>query len=207
MFSKEIIVSVGLSLCSVILVYLYMKTRINNLENKVDSLIQIIQTHGQLSQSQQQMGGHPQYEKIVVSDGEESSDEEEESDDEEVSDEEEEHEESEGDENNLVLENVVALENEEEAPQEEATVEDEVEEVVASELLELTSVHSLHDMDNEKNDDGLDDMDDLDENLEEEDEEVDYSKMSKVELKEQCSAMGLETKGKKKHELLALLTA
>ena len=108
----------------------------------------------------------------------------------------------------LVLENVDALENGEEAPQEEATVEDEVEEVVASELLELTSVHSLHDMDNEKNDDGLDDMDDLDENLEEEeDEEVDYSKMSKVELKEQCSAMGLETKGKKKHELLALLTA
>ncbi len=205
MFSKEIIVSVGLSLCSVILVYLYMKTRINNLENKVDSLIQIIQTHGQLSQSHQQMGGHPHYEKIVVSDGEESSDEEEESDDEEVSDEE-----SDVNQENQVLQNDVALENEEETQHEEETVEDEVEEVVASELLGLTSTHSLHDMDDEKNDDGLDDMDDLDENLDEEDEnevEVDYSKMSKVQLKQQCSAMGLETKGKKKHELLALLTA
>ena len=68
MFSKGFILSLGLSLCSVVLVYLYVKNRITNLENKVDSLIEIIQTHQLLSQ--QQIGGIQQYEKIVVSDDE-----------------------------------------------------------------------------------------------------------------------------------------
>ena len=45
MFSKGFILSLGLSLCAVVLVYLYVKNRITNLENKVDSLIEIIQAH------------------------------------------------------------------------------------------------------------------------------------------------------------------
>ena len=64
MFSKGFILSLGLSLCAVVLVYLYVKNRITNIENKVDRLIEIIQQHQRMSQ--QQIGGSHQYEIILV---------------------------------------------------------------------------------------------------------------------------------------------
>lgn len=199
MFSKEIVLSVGLTLCSTILIYLYVKSRVNSLENKVNSLIQIIQSHGQLSHgdSHVQMAGDRQtdYEKIVVSDDEDDSSDEESSSGEEEDDEEEEEEHSVMD---LTL-----------APQDKVPTDDieEDDDLADKQVLELTSSHELHDMVEHvasSEEDGLDDMDDLDENLEEETVE-DYSNMGKVELRKYCESKGLETKGKKKQELLDLL--
>jgi hypothetical protein len=200
MFSKEIVLSVGLTLCSTILIYLYVKSRVNSLENKVNSLIQIIQSHGQLSHgdSHVQMAGDRQtdYEKIVVSDDEDDSSDEESSSGEEDDEDDEEEEEPKV---------MMTLEPKDE----ESTVDIEVHEgdLAGKEILELTSPHGLHDMVEHvasSEEDGLDDMDDLDENLEEETVE-DYSSMGKVELRKYCESKGFETKGKKKQELLELL--
>lgn len=58
MFSKGVVLSIGLSVCSSILIYLYVKSRVSNLENKVEALLQIIQSHGQLRPpGTVQMGG------------------------------------------------------------------------------------------------------------------------------------------------------
>jgi hypothetical protein len=194
MFSKDFILSVGLSLCSTILIYLYVKSRINSLENSVKSLMQIIQSYGQNSQPQQQVAGHDStYEKIMVSeDEEESSDEEDDSDEEENED------------DGLELQQEIVHEN---TVDEDAT---SVQEEGVNEIISLSSHHVLHDMvethvlDNE---DGLDEMDDLDEDLEEEEEthEIDYESMGKLKLKEICQTKGFDVKGKKKHELLELL--
>jgi hypothetical protein len=211
MFSKGFILSVGLSLCSTILIYLYVKSRINNLENKVNSLIQIIQTHDQMSQGSHhaQMGaGQCNYEKIVVSD-----DEDEESSDEESSDEEEDEEVDGAD--NVVVQDTVTHDDliEEREGGEEEIMDDKV----SSSVMDLTSSHMLHDMEEHvvsPDADGLDDMDDLDEDLEDDDEEeeedeeeenVDYSSMGKVELRLLCESKGLNVKGKKKHELIEIL--
>ena len=196
MFSKGFILSLGLSLCAVVLVYLYVKNRITNLENKVDSLIEIIQTHQRLSQ--QQMGGIQQYEKIVVSD-----DESEEEDD--SSEEENDEEETEEQQETLVLENhVVEKEN-------------DIKEEVEQQMLQLSNNEEvLKDMEEHEvapEDDGLDEMDDLEETLydkdieenDEDSEEQDYSKLGKVQLRELCEGKGFDVKGKKKHELLELL--
>jgi len=200
MFSKGFVLSIGVTLCSTILIYLYVKSRVNSLENKVNSLIQIIQSHGQLSQGEPTMqmegGSQCNYEKIVVSD-----DEDEESSDEESSDEE---------------DDVVEVSEPVTEPSQDATIEDdqeqydddddEEEENDGKQILDLTSSHVLHDMEEHvlsPEEDGLDDMDDLDEELD--DEEVDYSKMGKVDLRLLCEQKGFETKGKKKHELLQLL--
>ena len=195
MFSKGFILSVGLSLCSTILIYLYVKSRINNLENKVSTLLQIIQSHDQLSQPSTHMaGGQCNYEKIVVSD--------EESSDEESSDEEEEEEEA-----NVEMQEHVEESVKHELVEEEGE-EDEEEEGEDNKIMDLTSTHVLHEMkENVEEEDGLDDMDDLDEDLEEDDSEevVDYSSMGKVELRLLCEQKGFEVKGKKKHELLELL--
>lgn len=60
MFSKGTVLSLGVSLCSVVLVYLYVKNRINNVESKVDRLIEIIQLYDQQSHiAQAQMGEIP----------------------------------------------------------------------------------------------------------------------------------------------------
>ena len=193
MFSKGFILSLGLSLCAVVLVYLYVKNRITNLENKVDSLIEIIQAHQRLSQ--QQMGGTQQYEKIVVSD-----DESEEEDD--SSEEENDEEETEEQQETLVLENhVVEKEN-------------DIKEEVEHQMIQLSNNEEvLKDMEEHEvapQDDGLDEMDDLEETLDDEEndensEEQDYSKLCKVQLRELCEGKGFDVKGKKKHELLELL--
>jgi hypothetical protein len=198
MFSKGFILSLGLSLCSVVLVYLYVKNRINNLENKVDKLIQVIQLFQQQSY---QMGGvqENEYEKIVVSDDE---------DDEEDSDEEsseEEHEEEEQE--NHVVEQV---EETVEQVDDNVSIKEEVEEAVEQQMLKLSKGGEDELLEMEEHivtpDDGLDDMDDLDEDLEEDvEEEVDYSKMGKVQLRELCETKGFDVKGKKKHELIELL--
>ena len=212
MFSKGIILSLGLSLCSVVLVYLYVKNRINNLENKVDKLIQVIQMFQQPTHPQ--MAGAQEYEKIVVSDDEESS-EEESSDDEEDEDEEveEQHEQHQivAEEDNHVLQT---------SEETDVRIKEEVEEEVEQQMLKLSKGGEGELLEMEEQDltpdadDGLDEMDDLDEDLEEEDEdedgdedgeEVDYSKMGKVQLRELCETKGFDTKGKKKHELLELL--
>ena len=199
MFSKGFILSLGLSLCAVVLVYLYVKNRITNLENKVDSLIEIIQVHQRLSQ---QVGGTQQFEKIVVSD-----DESEEEDD--SSEEENDEEETEEQQETLVLENhVVEKEN-------------DIKEEVEQQMLQLSNNEEvLKDMEEHEvapKDDGLDEMDDLEENLDDEEndedseendedsEEQDYSKLGKVQLRELCEGKGFDVKGKKKHELLELL--
>ena len=189
MFSKGFILSLGLSLCAVVLVYLHVKNRITNIENKVDRLIEFIQEHQRMSQ--QQMGGSSQYEKIVVSD-DESGDEEDSSSDEENDEEEE------------VVNETLVLENN--------VVEDgsDIKEEVEQQMLELTSNEEvLQEMEElTPEDDGLDDMDDLEENLDDDennDDELDYSKMGKVQLKEICEVKGFDVKGKKKHELLELL--
>lgn len=203
MFSKGFVLSVGLSLCSTILIYLYVKSRINNLENKVHSLIQIIQTHEQMSQhgSQTQMaGGQSNYEKIVVSDDEEDDD----SSGEEESSDEEEEEELEA--SNQKVDGVALMGKEEDEEE-----EDEEDEEHHTEVVDLTSTHMLHDMEEHvvsPEADGLDEMDDLDEDEEDDDEgeeKVDYSNMGKVELRLLCEAKGLNVKGKKKHELLEIL--
>ena len=189
MFSKGFILSLGLSLCAVVLVYLYVKNRITNIENKVDRLIEIIQQHQRMSQ--QQIGGSHQYEKIVVSE-DESGDEEDSS-----SDEENDEEEVEVVNETLVLENNVV---------EDGT---DIKEEVEQQMLELTSNEEvLQEMEElTPEDDGLDDMDDLEENLDDDENnnELDYSKMGKVQLKEICEVKGFDVKGKKKHELLQLL--
>ena len=215
MFSKGFILSVGLSLCSTILIYLYVKSRINNLENKVNSLIQIIQTHDQMSHGSQQMqmgAGQCNYEKIVVSDDEDEDDE---SSDEESSDEEEE--EVQGTDNVVVEETVTHddLIGERKGGEDEGEEEEMMDDKVTSSVMDLTSSHMLHDMEEHvvsPDADGLDDMDDLDDDLDEEEddeeddeEKVDYSNMGKVELRLLCEAKGLNVKGKKKHELLEIL--
>ena len=218
MFSKGFVLSVGLSLCSSILIYLYVKSKINNLENKVDSLIQIIQSHNQLSGDDSDAymsgAGHNQqcnYEKILVSDDEEDSSGSEEDDDEEDSgnegEQQEEDVESHEKDNNTVL---------------ETETETSVLQDSAKQVIELTSTHALHDNESSHNpthemleqEDGLDEMDDLDESSDEEEDEgeneyeqptLDYSKMGKVQLRLLCETKGFDTKGKKKHELLELL--
>lgn len=214
MFSKGFVLSVGLSLCSSILIYLYVKSKINNLENKVDSLIHIIQSHNQLSGGDSGAymsgAGHNQqcnYEKIVVSDDDEESSgsEREEDDDEESSgSEEEDGVESDEKDNNTVLE----TETETATGTEISVLQDSPNQVV-----ELTSTHEMLEQE-----DGLDEMDDLDESSDDEDDDgddddenedeqptVDYSKMGKVQLRLLCETKGFDTKGKKKHELLELL--
>lgn len=188
MFSKGFILSLGLSLCAVVLVYLYVKNRITNLENKVDSLIEIIQAHQRLSQ---QLGGTQQFEKIVVSDDE--------SEEEDSSSEEENDEEETEEQETLVLENhVVEKEN-------------DIKEEVEQQMLQLSNNEEvLEEHEVTPEDDGLDEMDDLEETLDDEEndedsEEQDYSKLGKVQLRELCEEKGFEVKGKKKHELLELL--
>lgn len=223
MFSKGFVLSVGLSLCSSILIYLYVKSKINNLENKVDSLIHIIQSHNQLSGGDSSTymsgAGHNQqcnYEKIVVSDDDEESSgsEEEDDDDEESSEGEGDGVESNEKDNNTVLE----TETESEMETETSVLEDNTNKVI-----ELTSTHVLNGNELSLNpthemleqEDGLDEMDNLDESMDDEEDDddeneheqskVDYSKMGKVELRQLCEIKGFNTKGKKKHELLELL--
>jgi hypothetical protein len=184
MFSKGILLSLGLSLCSVILVYLYVKNRITNIENKMDALIDVIRMNQQQQMQQEHYGGQPSYDKIVVSDND--------SEEEESSDEEDDEEEE-----NIVLNDTVELSN-----------ENVIKEEVEKQMLELTSNEDLKDMEEHiltPENDGLDDMDDLEEDLDNNVEEEDYSKLGKVQLRELCETKGFETKGKKKHELLELL--
>jgi len=184
MFSKGILLSLGLSLCSVILVYLYVKNRITNIENKMDALIDVIRMNQQQQMQQAHYGGQPSYDKIVVSDND--------SEEEESSDEEDDEEEE-----NIVLNDTVELSN-----------ENVIKEEVEKQMLELTSNEDLKDMEEHiltPENDGLDDMDDLEEDLDKDVEEEDYSKLGKVQLRELCETKGFETKGKKKHELLELL--
>ena len=189
MFSKGFILSLGLSLCAVVLVYLYVKNRITNIENKVDRLIEFIQQHQRMSE--QQIGGSQQYEKIVVSD-DDSGDEEDSS-----SDEENDEDEVEVVNETLVLENNVV---------EDGT---DIKEEVEHQMLQLSNNEEvLQEMEElTPEDDGLDDMDDLEENLDDDEnnDELDYSKMGKVQLRELCEVKGFNVKGKKKHELLQLL--
>lgn len=208
MFSKGFVLSVGLSLCSTILIYLYVKSRINNLENKVNSLIQIIQTHEQMSQHgshAQMVGGQCNYEKIVVSDDEEDDD----SSDEEESSDEEGEEELEA--SNQKVDGVALMGHEVEERVGEEEEEEDEEEHRHTGVVDLTSTHMLHDMKEQvvsAEADGLDEMDDLDEDEEDEDDEeetIDYTSMGKVELRLLCEAKGLNVKGKKKHELLEIL--
>ena len=206
MFSKGNVLTLGVSLCSVVLVYLYVKNRINNVESKVDRLIEVIQLYDQRSQlAQMQMGGNTG-QKIVVSDAEheEGSESEEEGSEseEEGSESEEEHDDmdeettqtltlesgdSEGAEIGVFMQGSLVLQHDD-----------------LSDRDIKGEVGNLHEVSPDiKEVDGLDDMDDLDEELD--DEEVDYSKMGKVDLRLLCEQKGFETKGKKKHELLQLL--
>ena len=209
MFSKGNVLTLGVSLCSVVLVYLYVKNRINNVESKVDRLIEVIQLYDQRSQLvQSQMGGNTG-QKIVVSDaedheeGSESDEEGSESDEDDVDEEETpqtltlEAGDSVGDETGVFMQASLVLKHD------DLSVSD-----IKGE------VGNLHEVSPDiKEVDGLDDMDDLEEESDDEDEEedleveevVDFSKMGKLELKKLCEGKGFDIKGKKKHELIALL--
>jgi hypothetical protein len=208
MFSKGNVLSLGVSLCSVVLVYLYMKNRLNNVENKVDRLIEIIQLYDQQTQLNQ-MGGNS--ERIVVSDAE--NDEESESDGD--SSEEEDEDEAveplqleEIDNGNCLLQASLVLQTD------DFNIND-IKQEIESQMLKLSNSNETANTtspDIEVVNDGLDDMDDLDEDqddLEEEDlageSAVDLSKLGKVELKKLCEEKGMDTKGKKKQELIELL--
>ena len=214
MFSKGNVLTLGVSLCSIVLVYLYVKNRINNVESKVDRLIEVIQLYDQRSQLvQAQLGGNTG-QKIVVSDAEED-DEGSESEEEGSSEEDDDVDDEEttqtltletgdgvGDETGVFMQAHLVLQHH------DLSVSDIKGEVV-----------NLHDVSPEiKEVDGLDDMDDLEEESEEESEEededennldveeaIDFSKMGKLELKKLCEDKGFDIKGKKKHELIALL--
>jgi hypothetical protein len=214
MFSKGNVLTLGVSLCSIVLVYLYVKNRINNVESKVDRLIEVIQLYDQRSQLvQAQLGGNTG-QKIVVSDaeeGDEGSESEEEGsseEDDDVDDEETtqtltlETGDGVGDETGVFMQAHLVLQHR------DLSVSDIKGDVV-----------NLHDVSPEiKEVDGLDDMDDLEEESEEESEDddedennldveaaIDFSKMGKLELKKLCEDKGFDIKGKKKHELIALL--
>lgn len=207
MFSKGNVLSLGVSLCSVVLVYLYMKNRLNNVENKVDRLIEIIQLYDQQTQLNQ-MGGNS--ERIVVSDAE--NDEESESDGD--SSEEEDEDEAveplqleEVDNGNGLLQASLVLQTD------DFNIND-IKQEIESQMLKLGGNETANTTspDIEVVNDGLDDMDDLDEDeddLEEEDlageSAVDLSKLGKLELKKLCEEKGMDTKGKKKQELIELL--
>lgn len=217
MFSKGNVLTLGVSLCSVVLVYLYVKNRINNVESKVDRLIEVIQLYDQRTQvTQMQMGGNTG-QKIVVSDAEheEGSESEEEGSEseEEGSESEEEHDDmdeettqtltlesgdSEGAEIGVFMQGSLVLQHDDLSVRE---IKGEV--------------GNLHEVSPDiKEVDGLDDMDDLEEESDDDEEEnealeveevVDFSKMGKLELKKLCEDKGFDIKGKKKHELIALL--
>ena len=209
MFSKGNVLSLGVSLCSVVLVYLYMKNRLNNVENKVDRLIEIIQLYDQQTQLNQ-MGGNS--ERIVVSDAE--NDEESESDGDSSEEEDEEEEEAveplqleEVDNSDGLLQASLVLQTD------DFNIND-IKQEIESQMLKLGGNETANTTspDIEVVNDGLDDMDDLDEDeddLEEEDlageSAVDLSKLGKVELKKLCEEKGMDTKGKKKQELIELL--
>ena len=215
MFSKGNVLTLGVSLCSVVLVYLYVKNRINNVESKVDRLIEVIQLYDQRSQlAQMQMGGNTG-QKIVVSDAEheEGSESEEEGSEseEEGSESEEEHDDmdeettqtltlesgdSEGAEIGVFMQGSLVLQHDD---------------LSARDI--KGEVGNLHEVSPDiKEVDGLDDMDDLEEESDDDEDDdleveevVDFSKMGKLELKKLCEDKGFDIKGKKKHELIALL--
>jgi len=215
MFSKGNVLTLGVSLCSVVLVYLYVKNRINNVESKVDRLIEVIQLYDQRSQlAQMQMGGNTG-QKIVVSDAEheEGSESEEEGSEseEEGSESEEEHDDmdeettqtltlesgdSEGAEIGVFMQGSLVLQHDD-----------------LSDRDIKGEVGNLHEVSPDiKEVDGLDDMDDLEEESDDDEDDdleveevVDFYKMGKLELKKLCEDKGFDIKGKKKHELIALL--
>jgi hypothetical protein len=218
MFSKGNVLTLGVSLCSVVLVYLYVKNRINNVESKVDRLIEVIQLYDQRSQlAQMQMGGNTG-QKIVVSDAEDheegsESEEEGSESEEEGSESEEEHDDmdeettqtltlesgdSEGAEIGVFMQGSLVLQHDD---------------LSARDI--KGEVGNLHEVSPDiKEVDGLDDMDDLEEESDDDEEEnetleveevVDFSKMGKLELKKLCEDKGFDIKGKKKYELIALL--
>ena len=211
MFSKGNVLSLGVSLCSVVLVYLYMKNRLNNVENKVDRLIEIIQLYDQQTQLNQ-MGGNS--ERIVVSDAENDEESESDGDSSEEEDEEEEEDEAveplqleEVDNGNGLLQASLVLQTD------DFNIND-IKQEIESQMLKLGGNETANTTspDIEVVNDGLDDMDDLDEDeddLEEEDlageSAVDLSKLGKLELKKLCEEKGMDTKGKKKQELIELL--
>jgi hypothetical protein len=213
MFSKGNVLSLGVSLCSVVLVYLYMKNRLNNVENKVDRLIEIIQLYDQQTQLNQ-MGGNS--ERIVVSDAE-NDDEESDGDSSEEDEYEEEAGEGEDAGQSLQLEEVDHGEGLLKASLVLQTYDFDINNIkheIESQMLKLSSNETVNTTspDIEVVNDGLDDMDDLDEDaddLEKEDlageSTVDLSKLGKVELKKLCEEKGMDTKGKKKQELIELL--
>ena len=214
MFSKGNVLTLGVSLCSVVLVYLYVKNRINNVESKVDRLIEVIQLYDQRSQlAQMQMGGNTG-QKIVVSDAEDheegsESDEEGSESDEEGSSEEDDAEDEEttetltleagdsvGDGNSVFMQASLVLQHDD---------------LSVSGI--KGEVGNLHEVSPDiKEVDGLDDMDDLEEESDEDEDDdleveevVEFYKMGKLELKKLCEDKGFDIKGKKKHELISLL--
>ena len=215
MFSKGNVLTLGISLCSVVLVYLYVKNRINNVESKVDRLIEVIQLYDQRSQlAQMQMGGNTG-QKIVVSDAEHEegseSEEERSESEEEGSESEEEHDDmdeettqtltlesgdSEGVEIGVFMQGSLVLQHDD---------------LSARDI--KGEVGNLHEVSPDiKEVDGLDDMDDLEEESDDDEDDdleveevVDFYKMGKLELKKLCEDKGFDIKGKKKHELIALL--
>ena len=218
MFSKGNVLTLGVSLCSVVLVYLYVKNRINNVESKVDRLIEVIQLYDQRSQLvQSQMGGNTG-QKIVVSDAEDheegsESDEEGSESDEEGSESDEDDVDEEETTQSLTLEAGDRV-GDETGVFMQASLVLQHDDLSVSDI--KGEVGNLHDVSPDiKEVDGLDDMDDLEEESDEEDEDededleveevVDFSKMGKLELKKLCEGKGFDIKGKKKHELIALL--
>ena len=213
---RLLLISLATVLLSSILLFIYFKTRISKVEEKLEIMFNLIQSHAQEKQLNAQQfvpygnnmvnsGENDRVNLIDVSDNEDEDDESDSNDSDTDSD----------DENDLVIDNNSLIE-EENIKKIELTIDNK--DVLFDDTLNEENLSHLEDLQDQiivqKEDD--DDNEGEEEEEEEEDEEhgeveevqqaEDLSKLKVVELRKLCSEMGKSGyKSLKKQELIALL--
>ena len=204
MFSRNMIICLGVTGLSSLLLYMYVRNKVNNVENKLDLIYQLIENHSRENESQEQyiQHMHPSSENesiplddntgnlITVSDDDEDDDDEDDDSDDEDEDEDdddsdEDDEEDDEDDEEDDEENKLELDNDvnEELNVEELDVDGEVVEDVEVKV---------------------DDLENLVEN--EVTESIDYTKLKVKDLKKMARDKGLfNYSSLKKNELIQLL--
>ena len=206
MFSRNMIICLGVTGLSSLLLYMYVRNKVNNVENKLDLIYQLIETHSRENEPQQQYVEHSQFndnipiqhqgvtntELITVSDDDNDN----ESDDDESDDDESDDNESDDDESD----DNESDDDESDDDREENKLE--LENDVNEELnVEELDVNVENDEDIEVK---VDDLENLVEN--EVSESIDYTKLKVKELKKMARDKGLfNYSSLKKNELIQLL--